>query len=189
MAFTGTPVKTEPGLIYVAPIGTTEPTTATAALPSAWRPVGYTEEGATVSNVRNIEEVPVAEEFYPVRYETTGAEGSVAFSMAEVSRQNLALALNQGANAASSGLLEPPAPGSEVRVMIAIDSAGTSSTANAAPGSTNARYIFRQCFQGGTIDMGFAKSPNKRLIPVTFNMEKPSGAQPWGVFPDANGNV
>lgn len=189
MAFSGTPIKTEPGLIYVAPIGTTEPATASAALPSAWRPVGYTDEGATVSSNTTVEGIPVAEEIYPIRYATTAADHSVAFAMAEVSRQNLALALNAGADAATTGIIEPPALGAEVRVMVIIDTAGTTTTANQAPGSTNARYIFRRCYQGGTIDMGFRKAPDKRLIQVTFNLEKPDGAQPWGAYPDANGNV
>lgn len=189
MAFTGTPVKTGPGLIYVAPIGTTEPTTATAALPSAWRPVGYTEEGATISSGKTTEPIEVAEEFYPVRYDTTAEEGSVAFSMAEVSRQNLALALNAGADAATSGILESPAPGAEVRVMVVLDTAGSSASPNTAPGTTNARYIFRKCLQSEDIEMGRGKAPAKALIPATFRFEKPDGARPWGVYPDANGNV
>lgn len=189
MAFSGTPVKTAPGLIYVAPTGTTEPTTASAALPSAWRPVGYTEEGITISYGINNEPIEVAEEFDPLRYETTSREGSVAWSMAEVSRQNLALALNQGAAAASTGSLEPPAPGAELRVMIALDTGGTSTTANASQPTTGARWIFRQAIQAEAIEIGRSKAPDKALIPVNFRLEKPSGSQPFIVFPDANGNV
>lgn len=188
-AFSGTNVKTGPGLIYVAPLGTTEPTTATAALPSAWRPIGYTEEGVTISYEITNEPIEVAEEFDPVRHETTGRSGSVAFSMAEVSRQNLALVLNAGAAAANTGSIEPPDPGDEVRVMIALDSAGQADSANTAPGTTNARWVWRQCLQAETIEMGRGKAPNKALIPATFRLEKPAGAKPFIVYPDANGNV
>ena len=34
------------GWLYVAPIGTTEPTTASAALDAAFDPIGYTEDGS-----------------------------------------------------------------------------------------------------------------------------------------------
>lgn len=189
MAFSGTNVKTGPGLIYVAPVGTTEPTTASAALPSAWRPIGYTEDGVTINYGITNEPVEVAEEFDPLRYETTAREGSVAFSMAEVSRRNLLLVLNKGVDDATTGSIEPPAPGSEVRVMLALDSAGSSASPNTAPGSTNARWVWRQCIQAEAIEMQRAKAPGKALIPATFRLEKPSSLQPFIVFPDINGNV
>lgn len=187
--FSSTNVKTGPGIIYVAPTGTTEPTTASAALPSAWRPIGYTEEGITISYGIENEAIEVAEELDAIRYETTGRSGSVSFSMAEVQRTNLALVLNKGANDGNTGSLEPPAPGAEVRVMIALDTAGTSSTANSAPGTSNARWIFRQAIQAETIEIGRGKSPDKALIPATFRLEKPASAQPFIVFPDTNGNL
>lgn len=188
-AFSGTNVKTGPGLIYVAPVGTSEPTTASAALPSAWRPIGYTEEGVTISYGINNEPIEVAEEFDPLRYETTSREGSVSFSMAEVKRDNLALVLNKGANDGLTGSIEPPAPGSEVRVMIALDTAGAPATPNTAPGTTNARWVFRQTLQAETIEMARGKAPSKALIPATFRLEKPASAQPYIAFPDANGNL
>lgn len=188
-AFSGTNVKTGPGLIYVAPVGTTEPTTASAALPSAWRPVGYTEEGVTISYAINNEPIEVAEEFDPIRYETTSREGSVSWSMAEVKRDNLALVLNKGANDGLSGSLEPPAPGSEVRVMIALDTAGSSATPNTAQSASGARWVFRQAIQAEAIEMARGKAPTKGLIPATFRLEKPAAAQPYIVFPDFNGNV
>lgn len=189
-AFSSTNVKTAPGLIYVAPIGTTEPTTASAALPSAWRPVGYTDDGINISYGITVEKIEAAEEFDPLRWEMTSREGSVSFAAEEVSRQNLALALNAGANgAADQTSLEPPAPGSEVRVMIALDTAGTSSTANTAPGSTNARWVFRRAIQSDVISMDRKKAPAKALITAKFNLEKPASLQPFIVFPDANFNV
>jgi hypothetical protein len=189
MVFSGTNVKTGPGLIYVAPVGTTEPTTASAALPSAWRPVGYTEEGLTISYTMNTEPIEVAEEFDALRYDMVSREGTVSFQMAEVSRANLAAVLNAGAAAATSGSLEPPAPGSEVRIMIALDTNGSSSTANVAPTSPNARWVFRQVIQSDAVEIARQKSPNKALLTASFRMEKPASLQPFIVFPDTNGNV
>lgn len=176
----GTPgnVSIGPGLLYAAPIGTTEPASASAALPSAWRAIGYTEEGSGFTEARNNEPVPVAEEFYPIRYVTTEITNSVAFAMAEATRQNLALATNQGAAAANDATaLEPPAPGSEVRVMLVHVTDG------------GALWLFRQCFNGGTVELGNRKAPQKRLLATEFRLEKPTGAQPWKVFPNASGLI
>ena len=60
------------GTLYVAPIGTTEPTSASAALPSAWREVGWTEDGSTINYVMTSADVNVEEEFDPVKIVTTG---------------------------------------------------------------------------------------------------------------------
>lgn len=176
----GTPTNLTvgPGLLYVAPIGTTEPTSASSTLPSAWRAVGYTEEGTTFTEDRTNEGLEVAEEFYPVRYATTSITNSVAFAMAEATRQNLALALNSGAAALNdASYFEPPAPGSEVRVMIVLQT------------DDGARWIFRQCFNGGTVELRRQKAPDKTLIATEFRLEKPTGLQPWRVYPNASGLI
>lgn len=171
---TATNVTLSPGLLYVAPIGTTEPASASAALATSWREVGYTDEGSTISYVLNVEAVEVAEELDVIKWATTGREGSVSFAMAETTRRNLALSLNSGANAANDATaIEPPAPGSEVRVMMVYDT------------EDDARWIFRQCIQAGTIEISNQKAPQKRLIPVEFRLEKPTGLQPFKVFPNA----
>lgn len=168
-----------PGAVYVAPIGTTEPVNASAALPSAWRAIGYTEEGTTFSYGVKTADVEVAEEFDPVRVAMTGREITVEFEMAEVTRQNLALAMNAGANAANDATaIEPPTPGTEVRVMIVFQA-----------DESNARWIFRQCFQMESVDSERKKAPDKATFPVKFRLEKPSGSAPFKVFPGSDGRV
>lgn len=164
-----------PGLLYVAPVGTTEPTNASTVLPSAnWREVGYTEDGTTFTYEITNEPIEVEEEFDPIFYRTTGRSGTVAFQMAEVTRQNLALAVNVGAAAPNNAAsLEPPSPNSEVRVMIALNT------------DDGARWIWRQCLQASSIEIARKKAPDKALLPVEFRLEKPTGLQPWIVFPNA----
>lgn len=168
-----------PGLLYVAPVATTEPTNASTALPSAdWRAVGYTEDGTTFTYEITNEAIEVEEEFDPVFYRTTGRMGTVAFQMAEITRQNLALAVNLGADAANNAAsLEPPAPNSEVRVKVALDT------------DDGARWIWRQCLQASSIEIARKKAPDKTLLPVEFRLEKPTGVQPWIVFPNATALV
>lgn len=169
----GTPgnVLIGPGTLYVAPIGTAEPASATATLDAAFREVGYTEDGTTFNYEITTEDVNVAEEYDPVMIATTGRSGSVAFQMAEATRRNLALAVNSGAAGATSGSLEPPDPGSEVRVMILLQTA------------EGARWLFRRCLQSGSIGIQRNKAPQKALLPVTFKLEKPTGAKPFIVWP------
>lgn len=167
-----------PGTLYVAPIGTTEPASASAALPSAWREIGWTEDGSVLDIAYTSDGVEVEEEFYPILYKTTKVEMTLGFSMKQASRENLALALNVAANAANdASSLEPPAPGDEVRVMFVLDT------------DDGARWIFRKCFQSGSLKIDRKKAPNASLLPVQFRLEKPAASQPWKVFPNASGVI
>lgn len=167
-----------PGLLYVAAIGTTEPVSASAALDTAWREVGYTDEGSAIDIAYTNVGIPVEEEFDPIRYVTTGREFSLGFSMKQASRRNLALAMNMGADAPNTAAaIEPPAPGTEVRVMGCLDT------------EDGARWIFRQMFQGGNLQITRRKAPNVALLPVQFRLEKPTGLQPFKVFPNADGVI
>lgn len=167
------------GVLYVAPIGTTEPANASSSLPSAWREVGWTDQGSAIDIAYSNEGIPVAEEFYPVKYVTTGVEISVGFAMKQMTRRNLALALNLGANVANdASVLNPPDPGEEVRVMIVLDT------------EEGARYLFRKAIQGGSVNIARQKAPNVALLPVQFRVEHPGGeATPFSVFPNADGVV
>lgn len=167
-----------PGTLYVTDIATADPTSASATLPSAWRQVGYTEEGSTFEYQLTTESVFVAEALDPVRTDSTKREGKLSFSMAEMTRQNLALALNEGAAVANStALLEPGALGAELRVKIILDT------------QSGARWLFRKCFNGGQISIAHKKAPDKALIPVEFTLELPTGAAAFGVFPAAGGYI
>lgn len=181
---TSTNVQTGPGRLYIAPIGTTEPTSASAALPSAWSPVGYTDQGHEFATDITSEAIEVAEELDPIRYENTRRISRVTFSMAEATQRNLAMALGSGASTANDGTaLEPPTAGSEVGVMIVWDSEEDPTTTG------NVRWIYRQAKPSGTITVGHGKAPAKALIPVTFNLEKPTGLAPVKVFPNASGHI
>lgn len=174
---TASNVQLGPGKVSVAPLGSTMPTDATTALDAAFRDVGYTEGGTTLSYGITNEEVTVDQEIDPVKTATTGRSIRVRFAMAEATGKNLALALNNGANVTVSTGFEPVDANSEVHVIIVFDS------------DNGARYLFRQCLQAGTIEMTNAKAPAKKLIGVDFKVEKPSGAKPFKIFPAADGTI
>lgn len=176
-------VELGPGRLWVAPLGTTEPTSASAALPSAWVAIGYTEDGSAYAADITSEPVEVAEELDPIKYENTRRLNRLTFQMAETTARNLVLALGGGASQANDGSsVEPPDPGSEVAVMIVWDSEENA-------GASNVRWLYRQAKPSGTIEIGHRKAPAKSLIPVTFNLEKPATLKPWKVFPNAAGDI
>src|SRR5690606_36604704 len=121
---------------------------------------------------------PVAEEFYPVKYVTVGVEMSVGLAMKQLSRRNLALAMNAGADAANDQTsIEPPDPGTEVCVKLVLET------------EEGARWLFRRCFQGGTVSISRNKAPYVALRPVQFRVEKPQGDAPFEVFPNDDGQI
>ena len=180
-------ILTDPGYLWLAPLGTAEPTTVVTAskfsdaLPAAWIPLGATTEGSTFSYSTTVEAVRVAEYFDPIKYSTTERNGSIAFNLANYTLSNWKRALNGGVAALTSTgtsgteltTYEPPVAGSEVRSMLLWES--TDSTV---------RILIRQGIQGGEISSAFQKAPSIAAIPCTFNMEIPSGGvQPfkmWG---------
>jgi hypothetical protein len=167
-----------PGLLYAAPIATADPTDGTTPLPSAWREVGYTDQGSAIDLAYTTQAINVEEEFYPIRYVTTGVEMAVGFAMKQGSRRNLALALNVGANAVNDDTeFEPPAPGTEVRVKLALIT------------EEGALWVFRKCFQGSNVQITRRKAPNVATLPVKFSLEKPTGEQPFIVFPTEDGLI
>jgi hypothetical protein len=171
------------GRIYVATLGTAEPTDNSTALPSAWVPIGYTEEGTTVSVELNNEAIEVAEEIDPVLYVLSSRSATLSVSMAEITRRSLALSMGAGAGAANDDTaFEPPEPGAEVAVAIVWDSDETA-------GADNRRWLFRQAKVNGSVEMQRNKAPNKALLPVEFNLEKPAGLATFKVFPNASGLI
>jgi len=171
------------GRLWVAALGTAEPTHASAAMPSAWSPIGYTEEGTAFSIELTSEPVEVAEELEPIFYSNTRRVGSLTVAMAETTKRNLFLALGGGAGATNTvGPLALPAVGSEVAVMLVWDFEDT-------PTATNTRYLFRQAKATGTIELANRKAPQKRLIAATFNLEKPTGLDPFTPIAGSTGRI
>lgn len=177
-----------PGILYAAPVGTTEPSTSTAILPSAYREIGYTEDGSEFQYETTSEDVMVAEELDPVKIMVTGRKAAFVFQMAELTRANLALAFNMGANAVNDAtLLEPPSPGSEVRIMLVWQNYDNDDGAGSA--TTSARWLMRQALQGAPLTTAFKKAPAKSLIPVTFKAEKPTNKQPLAIWGTSSGTL
>jgi len=185
-AFDGSRVKVAPGTLYIAPLGTAEPSSISGAWPAGWSQLGYTDTGSQFDFTPQTDTITVEEEYFPVRYVTTGMTASLTFAMAEQTANNLLIALNAGTSAdraadttggspdiTDGSWVEPPAINTEKRVMLgwdALNSAGSAGGADAF-----ARLVARQCFQTGTVSLLARKGNNKRLYTCTFARAQTGG--------------
>lgn len=179
-------VLTDPGFLWIAPLGTAAPTNTVAgskftdAVGVAWLPLGATVEGSTFAYSSQVEPIRVAEFFDPIRYATTERGGSIAFALTNMGASNYRRAMNGGVAAltATSGTgatalytVEPPDPGAEVRAMILWQST-----------DDTVRLMLRQTLQGGEISTAFQKAPAIASIPCTFNLEVPTSGKPFTLW-------
>jgi hypothetical protein len=185
-------VLSDPGFIFTAILGSTEPTHAALAStydldvwPVAWVAAGPTEDGSKLSYEIKAEPIRAAELFDPIRWATTDRSGSFSFSIMNFTLQNLKRAYNGGTLATVSGSgatlsssLLPPSPGSEVRTMIGWESL-----------DHTMRVIIYQALNAGAVESMFKRAPDKALIPFTVNMEVPITAplQPFKVYAAGTG--
>lgn len=171
-------VKLGAGSLFYAPLGSAEPISCTGAWPSAWTPLGYTEQGSTFTYSLTTASVTPEEEYDAVLNYITGRTTTMAFNLLESTAQNLAVALNLAGT--PSGVLddgtiylEPPDPGTETRIMIGW---GADLEASAPTGVDPAygRIIIRQALQTGNLQVTRRKAPNAASASCTFTGEKPA---------------
>jgi hypothetical protein len=183
-SFNSSRVKVGVGTLYAAPLASTEPTSVTAAWPSAWQALGYTDVGSTFDITPDVVDVMVEEEYWPVASNVQGYKGTVKFNLAEVTASNLVIALNggltpsaavQGTNTDGSIWVEPPDVGLEVKIMLGWDALPKGGVAGDAFG----RYIFRQCLQSGAVSETHRKGNNKLMYACSFMLLKPPTQEPF----------
>ena len=167
-----TQVKTGPGLLLWAEIGTALPVfVATASKFSngwpGWLPFGYTDEGLTLTFGRESEDVTVAEELYPIRKVGTSATVAAAFSAAGVNEGVFSVAMAGGTwstvGAGSGATLvrkfSPPNPTNQKRYMFGF-----------LGNDVDEAMIIYQGYQTGEITRNFRKGAEKSSF-SGFNIE------------------
>jgi hypothetical protein len=157
-----------PGYLYIAPIGTTEPTdlvTAWATVSAAWVALGYTDQGSEFDYQLNTSPVNVAEELDAISNAPDGRQSSVKFNLAQITATNLKYASNGGTVTTGTGIVtfEPPDLGTEVRVMLGFESE-----------DHQERWVFRQGLQTGQLTIVRQKGANNATMSAEFMLEKPA---------------
>lgn len=174
MAAGGTPsnVKLGPGRLWIAPLGTAEPASATAVLPSAWWPLGYTESGTELQFNRTSQGVMVAEEFDSIDEVNVSRDILLNVEIAERTKKRLVLVHGGGAAGVDDATaFELPDPETNTGFMAVWDSDKADT-----PTSTNRRRLFRLCKPTGSVTETQARAPSKQTVKASFKVLQPSGA-------------
>lgn len=190
MAAGGNPnnVKLGPGRLYYAPLGTAEPTLGSAALPSQWQALGYTETGSELQINQEDSDIEVAEELDPIDNLLTKRTTKLVVEAAEVTKKNILLVTGGGASNTNDGTaFSLVDPASVIGVMMIWDS---SDTAGASGDIANRRVLMRKVKPGGSVNLARKKAPGKATLPATLNVVKPDQTNPSvKFFPDLNGII
>lgn len=158
-------VRVGPGRLFLAPLGTAEPTDLSTPWGQDWVELGYTDVGTVFQFNNTFEDVMVAEELEAIRTLQTARQINITFALAEITAQNMQRAFNGGTVDTAGGVVtfEPPDAGDYTSVMIGWES-----------DDGLERWVFRNCTNTGTIDMARQKAPAKATIPVSFRVNKPA---------------
>src|SRR3954469_3158772 len=160
-------ILTDPGILWMTPLGTAEPTPAATAgkfsdtMPAAFVLLGPTDEGSTFSDSVDTDTINVAEFLNAIRNVVTGRTSTLSFALASWTLSNYRRAINGGIAAiAPTGTvgaevtsLEPPIEGQEVRGMIVWESTDSS-----------LRLLGRQSFQTGEVSSDFKSGADNSTI-------------------------
>lgn len=177
-AITPTRIKTGPGIIRYALLGTAIPVITAAASKvvatpawTSWISPGSTDAGLTYTESTETADINVAESLYPVRTVTTGKSSRIAFTLSEVDDLNWQLAMNGGTLGTSgTGVTKlntyaPPPVGSERRVMLSFQSL-----------EDDEIIVWPQVFNVGSVEVVRGTYETKAGLALEFNAELPDPA-------------
>lgn len=164
------------GTLYTAPTGTAFPVDPSVAPSGTWVDIGYSEEGWSFNAEVTTEEVEVAEEIDPLDILATKREIHLIGQAAQVSLENLKLALGQGTVATAAG---PPAtksyvPGSTGDLArVALLFRGKAPTVAGVAKVRDVQMSF--AVPVGAVELASKKAPEKQLIGCDFRVVKVTG--------------
>lgn len=167
------------GTVRVAVVGSTQPTTPTAAPVAAWRDLGYVnEDGCTFTDSKEIEDVLGWQSFYPLRKLITGKEAALSFVLKEWDERTIPLAFGGGSvTSPSAGVWRyaPPSPGTlDLRALML----------DWEDGDKNYRLIIPQGMVTESVETQLVRSASAEL-PITFTaIPTSSTADPYILLTD-----
>lgn len=158
------------GSVSAGAVGSTMPTTPTAALNAAFYDLGYlTEDGVTFSDAPSVEEIRAWQEADPVRRLVTTRVLTVAGSLMQVNQENFVVAFGGGSwTSPSAGIYKytPPLPSDAL--------AESAVVIRSQDGTKNNNYnVFRANITEAVESTLSRSSP--QLLPFTFSALSPTG--------------
>jgi hypothetical protein len=170
------------GQVYVAPVGTPLPATASAALNGAFIGLGLiSEDGAAFSRSPDVQEYRAWQRRQAVRREVTGVDTQVAFALEQWNENNVPLAFGGGDITPVSGgyRYDPPSAsdGLDERSMV-ID---------AVDGSTHLRWVIERGSATDAVETQLQRA-QLALLAITFKVLAPDDeGEGWYFLTDAPG--
>jgi hypothetical protein len=170
------------GQVYVAPVGTTLPTTAEATLNAAFEGLGFhTEDGVTVGNAPEITELRVWQARYPIRRQRDTENFTVSFSLVQWNEVSVPLAFGGGAVVTDGGSgykYTPPAPDDAiVEKALVVD---------VVDGSTHGRFVVPRGNAVEAVEANFRRT-ELATLPITFSALESEGQSAWTFYTDSTG--
>lgn len=166
------------GSVYIAPVGTTLPTTEDGALDAAFVDVGYiSEDGISLSVETSVEDVNAFQSLSAVRKIVTARNTSVSFTLREWSAANVIFAFG-GGDVTDEGThfeYNPPAAGDALyeRAMV-IDW---------NDGDKVYRLVIERGVATDAVETTITRTGAADL-PITFNVLESAGGNTWYLFTD-----
>lgn len=163
------------GELYVAPVGTTLPTSADEKLDAAFIGLGLvTEDGVTFTNGAEVEDIKAWQKTNPVRRIVTGRTYTVAAQLEQYNRENFGIAFGGGEwTEPEPGVYryDPPADSDALaEYCLVID---------AQDGDREDRAVVSRVTVEGDVETQFVRSA-AALLPITFSALTPDDAdRPW----------
>lgn len=167
------------GQVYVAEIGSTIPSSISAALdPDDYRELGYvTEDGAKFTDEKSIKEHRAWQSFYPVRRSVETRNAFVGLALEQWNEWNVALAFGGGSVVETSpGEYEyvPPDPEEiDERVLVL----------EWQDGDKNYRIIVPKGMVTNNVETTFMRS-SLAVLPIVFSVTPAAGDDPWKLQTD-----
>jgi hypothetical protein len=164
--------------VYIAPVGSTQPTTIAGALDVAWLDLGYTtEDGVAWGKSVDTFTVRAHQSFYPLKRGITSSDFTVAFVMEQMNSVNFKLFWGGGTFAvvSSTSTYTPASAGAvDYRAMI-------------VQGTDDSGKIIRLICPKGVVtdfqDITLAKD-NTANLGVTYSLTPTGSGSPWTYLTD-----
>lgn len=162
------------GAVYVAPTGSTEPASISAALDPAFIELGYiNEDGITFTDGKDIADINAWQSFYPIRRVVEGKDSAVSFNLMQWNINTVPLAFGGGTITEDVVGLEfrytPPAAGTvDERALIV----------EWVDGTKNYRLVIPVGMVTEDVETQMQKASAGEL-PITFGVNGADGSDPW----------
>lgn len=164
------------GQVYVAPVGTSLPTTPTATPNAAFVGLGYhNEDGVSISVSPTIEEFSAWQSRQAIRREMTAQEITISFALQQWNENNVVLAFGGGAISTVSGGYRydfPEDDDSLAEKAIIVD---------CVDGATHHRFVFGRGTVTEAVESQFQRGATA-LLPITFKVLGPEDGGAPGYY-------